>query len=178
MILPRILDAGDKYKIMTIFFGTNDAFNNLQGVPLARYGENIDKLVKLAKSHSIKVIVISPAVHVAELRAQLGGEPLGAEKTNGLYAAEAKSVATKNNVGFVDLFTKFLEHELPVNKLISDGIHFTPEGYKVLFDELMKEISDKYPEESPENIPVTLKLWGDLIQVQDREKMELYLFSE
>ncbi|CAH2351303.1 isoamyl acetate-hydrolyzing esterase [[Candida] railenensis] len=178
LILPEIL-KDDKFQIMTIFFGTNDAFSTFQGVPLERYSENIDYLVKLALKDNIKVVVISPALHDPTLFLEASGEkePIGSVGTNQKYAAAAKKVANDNDVGFVDLFTSFQNSGLSVKDLLWDGIHFTPNAYKLLFEELMKSIREKYPEEDPKTMAPSLTYWNQLADCQgDLEKMKKKLF--
>lgn len=164
---------------MTIFFGTNDAFTTFQGVPLERYLANIDYLIKLALKDGIKVVVISPALHDPTLFLEASGEkaPIGSVETNQKYAAAAKKVAKDNDVGFVDLFSTFQNSGVPVKDLLWDGIHFTPNAYKLLFEELMKLIRAKYPEEDPKTMGPSLVYWNQLADCQGNlEKMKKKLF--
>ncbi|KAL1588587.1 hypothetical protein WHR41_02380 [Cladosporium halotolerans] len=45
---------------------------------------------------------------------------------------------------------------------LSDGLHLSPEGYKVLFEELMETVKTYCPELLPENLPMVLPDWKDL----------------
>lgn len=42
------------------------------------------------------------------------------------------------------------------------GLHFSGEGYKILFDEVTKLIAEKYPDETPENIKNPIKMQWEL----------------
>lgn len=174
LILPKILES-EKFKLMTLFFGTNDAFATKQGIPLSKYSENIDQMVKLAKSHHIKVIVISPAVHNPAKLAE--GEPYCPPGANEKYMMAAKAVAEANDVGFIDLYTKVRDSDQSLDELIFDGIHLSKKGYKILYEELLKEISSRYPELSHEKIPEWLPQFQDLIKVEDKEDMEKLLLA-
>lgn len=41
------------------------------------------------------------------------------------------------------------------------GLHFNPEGYKILYTELMRLIETELPEHSPAEIPSVLPMWDD-----------------
>lgn len=55
--------------------------------------------------------------------------------------------------------------DAPVNDILRsylhDGLHFTRKGYDLLFDELMRLIVDKLPEQLPERIPFVVPAWDD-----------------
>ena len=38
------------------------------------------------------------------------------------------------------------------------GLHLTPEGYKVVFDELLKVLKKEYPDYPPYQMPYTVKV--------------------
>ena len=38
-------------------------------------------------------------------------------------------------------------------EIVSDGIHFTAKSYKILFEEIIRVIEEKYPELAPETCP-------------------------
>jgi lysophospholipase L1-like esterase len=41
------------------------------------------------------------------------------------------------------------------------GLHFTPAGYDVLFDEVTKVIANNWPDQLPESLPMVLPAWND-----------------
>lgn len=38
------------------------------------------------------------------------------------------------------------------------GLHFSGEGYKILFEEVTKCIAEKYPDQTPENLDRVIKM--------------------
>ena len=42
-----------------------------------------------------------------------------------------------------------------------EGLHFSPDGYRVLYAELMKLIERRWPEQIPEKLSYVLPAWGD-----------------
>lgn len=53
--------------------------------------------------------------------------------------------------------------DAPKNKvlaeLLSDGLHFTPAAYEIVFNELVKLITEKLPEHNPNNLPFVFPDW-------------------
>ena len=47
-------------------------------------------------------------------------------------------------------------------EIVSDGIHFTAKSYKILFEEIIRVIEEKYPELAPENLPSQLCDWKQI----------------
>lgn len=41
------------------------------------------------------------------------------------------------------------------------GLHLTPDGYRVLFHEVMATIAKTWPDQLPENLPTVLPAWDD-----------------
>lgn len=42
------------------------------------------------------------------------------------------------------------------------GLHFSPEGYRVVYDELMALIAHTWPDQVPEDLPFVLPAWNDV----------------
>ncbi|CAK7894683.1 isoamyl acetate-hydrolyzing esterase [[Candida] anglica] len=170
-ILPKLLEM-DKYSIMTIFFGTNDALNTFQGVPIDKTKKNLKFLVELSLKSGIKVILIGPALHSRELyrAANPDDDYVGSEENNRKYCEAAKSVSMETGVPFIDLCTEFDNSGLPINQLLVDGIHFTSNGYKILYESISNTIKSVYPEYSYENISPSLVLWRELEPAGDNPK--------
>lgn len=182
VILPEILKAASaengNVKLMYIFMGTNDAATTFQHVPLQKYKENLDKLAKLTASYGIKTVLVSPALHDQRLctiaREGRGDEqPFSSSATTREYADGAAEVARINKLPFVDLWTAFQKYggwsteavlagNVDLSALLVDGIHFTPEGYKVFFNELVSVINKGYPELAAENLTQILPHYSNL----------------
>lgn len=41
------------------------------------------------------------------------------------------------------------------------GLHLSPAGYEILFQELMKVVGERWPDQSPEKLPMVLPPWND-----------------
>lgn len=44
---------------------------------------------------------------------------------------------------------------------MNTGLHLNPEGYQIIFKELMLLIGKELPEHVPEKLPFVLPLWDD-----------------
>ena len=49
-----------------------------------------------------------------------------------------------------------------LRRFFSDGLHLTPDGYRVLYHQLMALISDTWPDQLPEKLPMVLPAWNEL----------------
>jgi len=41
------------------------------------------------------------------------------------------------------------------------GLHLSPAGYEILFQELMKVVGERWPDQSPDKLPMVLPPWND-----------------
>ncbi|EGW33676.1 uncharacterized protein SPAPADRAFT_59046 [Spathaspora passalidarum NRRL Y-27907] len=195
-ILPEILkaelnSAKDNVKLLTIFFGTNDAFqiedetNKVQSVEVEKYKENLNAMVELALANNIKPVIVGPGIHDCK-RVRLFFTDRPTEKapvTNKRlldYSNAAKEVAAKHKVAFVDTWNAFREYggwteqqlfdatglgEWEVGTLehlVPDGVHFSPLAYKILYEKLIEAIDKNYPELNADKLPEKLSYWRDL----------------
>ena len=191
-ILPPILQGLDNVKLMYIFFGTNDAnmytdkIGRKQATTIEEYLENIAECIDYAKGRGIKVIVVGPALHDANLSydyfKQRNPErnitgPSSSPMRNREYSQAAKAVATQKNVPFLDLWLRFQEalgyliDQLDYNnwkdcpnlsKWLVDGVHFSNEGYRLFYEGLLEVIRTLYPELAPENVPTKLRYYREV----------------
>ncbi|EMG46763.1 IAH1 Isoamyl acetate-hydrolyzing esterase [Candida maltosa Xu316] len=167
-----------------------DHINDIQTVELPRYKENIDYLITLAKSKDIKSIVVGPSLHDPRMCLEFfaeGGRQYTKDPNNNQrlyeYSEAAKEVAKKHNVPFIDLWNIFREtkgwtkeelFEVSIAKdnwsigedglktFLSDGIHFTGESYKILYNEIIKRIDENYPELKSDNLSINFSDWKDI----------------
>ncbi|KFY94055.1 hypothetical protein V500_03440 [Pseudogymnoascus sp. VKM F-4518 (FW-2643)] len=169
-IVGPILDAeeagGSSVRLMTIFFGTNDA--SVDAVTLERFIKNLTFIAKLVAERGISLIIVGPAL-INEDR----GITDKSTMRNLEYSNAACKVASELGVPFIDLWHAFLkskgwmegepilgkrghQSEQDFDDLLTDGVHFTGKGYKIWYDLLLQTIRDKYPELRTENLPTTL----------------------
>ncbi|KAG7663871.1 uncharacterized protein J8A68_002620 [[Candida] subhashii] len=206
-LLRKILRAElnstkDNIKLLTIFFGTNDAFqinddlSEIQSIPLERYKQNLSEMIEMALENNISPIIIGPTFHDTEraykffhAQGREVNSPAATHKRYYEYSEGAKEVATKYNVAFVDLWNAFRidggwskEQLLSGNEkagpgrvrdYISDGIHFKPLAYAIAYEEIMKAIRAHYPKLAPEKLPEKLSYWADI----DPNDVEYTLFK-
>lgn len=45
-----------------------------------------------------------------------------------------------------------------------EGLHFNPDGYRVLYTELMKLIEKQWPEQIPEKLSYVLPTWDNSVE--------------
>lgn len=186
-LLPKVLAefAGLEIKLMTIFFGTNDAttftdhIGEIQLVPIDRYKANLASLLELASQQNIKVIVVGPAFHDGKLSNEffatrerdVSEGPSSSCLRNREYSQAAQEVAMAHGSGFVDLWRAFQQDcGIPENdldsadhsKYLCDGLHFTPHAYELFYDELTATIREKYPELTPDVLKSPTAYYRDI----------------
>ncbi|ODM20654.1 hypothetical protein SI65_03707 [Aspergillus cristatus] len=174
-------------RFMTIFFGANDASlpRNAQYVPLDDYKKNLQTLVEhpATKAQNPRIILIAPPpineYQLESFDASKGLQhPSRTAHHTKLYAEAAREVSASLNVPVADLWTAFMNatgwkegqalpgsRDLPndenLSRLLSDGLHFTSEGYKVMFDVVMETIRKNWPDQDPEKLPFVFPGWVD-----------------
>ncbi|PWA82465.1 SGNH hydrolase-type esterase superfamily protein [Artemisia annua] len=137
----------------TVFLGANDA--SLPGstwerlhVPLEEYKENLRKIVRHLKecSPTMLIVLITPPPTDEEGRLEFAKSMYGEkamklpERTNevtGDYANGCVEVAKEFGVSSVNLWSRMQETQGWQKKFLSDGLHLTPDGNKVVFEEVL-----------------------------------------
>ena len=171
-VLDAVLDAElqgqTEVALSVIFFGSNDSVSDgPQRVPLEEYCQNIVKMVGKMKAAKIKTVLVTPARvdkqqwshHFAE------DAKVGYVRSDALYKEyrdQLLKIGEQEGIPVVDLYTEFGKHD--VSSLLTDGIHFSSEGYRVFFLALMKTIRENLPELAPENLPWHLPYWRDVTE--------------
>jgi lysophospholipase L1-like esterase len=175
-ILPKILEyehtEQSQIKIATIFFGTNDAvFQGMQKVEIPQYVDNMRKMIQLLQDRGIKVIVIGQGKHDKDNWNQRKPQDIekGILRSNEHameYNRALDSLAQELKVAYVDLYAGFEQYEGNWRDLLIDGVHFTGEGYKVMFQLVLDQIKKHYPEFLPENLTYKLPYWRNFDSVE------------
>ncbi|XP_076940907.1 GDSL esterase/lipase At5g62930-like [Bidens hawaiensis] len=138
----------------TVFLGANDAAlpgrtSEHQHVPIEEYKENLRKIVRHIKecSPTMLIVLITPPPIDEEGRLQYAKSLYGEkamtlpERTNevaGNYASACVEVAKELGVSAVNLWSKMQETQGWQKTFLSDGLHLTPDGNKVVFEEVVK----------------------------------------
>lgn len=159
LLLDKIfpLQSAKPPLVATVFFGANDAVllgrsSERQHVPLIEYKENLHRIIIHLKkcSDSMLVVLITPPPIDENGRRQYAratyGEnavelPERTNETTGTYAKCCIEVATASGVPVIDLWSRMQETVGWQQKYLSDGLHLTPEGNALLFEELVKRLS-------------------------------------
>jgi len=124
-----------KPTVVTISIGINDVWHRL-GAPhdenvLKAYKENVAKMVDMAQTNGIKVILLTPTI-IQEDPAAEGNKRLVH------YVDAMKAVALEKKCGLADLHAMFLEAlkhkpaDVKGNWLTTDGAHMSPLGDAVM----------------------------------------------
>lgn len=139
---------------VTVFFGANDASlpdqqQAHQHVPLEEYQTNLRAICAYFKNKwpSVAVVLITPPpIHEpARIRDMYGdnGPSRQPERTNeaaGTYAQACIAVAKELGHPVIDIWTQMQQFPDWQTSALCDGLHFTPSGNKILFDEVLKTL--------------------------------------
>jgi lysophospholipase L1-like esterase len=163
--------GGEKIRLLVIEAGTNDAaLNDRQHIPVERYRQNLMAMVESARSEGIERIVVVGPGPVDE---KMLAEPVDKSTMRNLeYSDVAKMVAEQYDVPFIDLWHAFMsqvgwKEGSPIagtrmkgasrlTSLMTDGVHFSGEGYRIWYHELLKIIANSFPQLETENLPTIL----------------------
>ncbi|OJJ50564.1 hypothetical protein ASPZODRAFT_126449 [Penicilliopsis zonata CBS 506.65] len=174
-------------RFMTIFFGANDAClqGNVQHVPLEDYKRNLRTIIEhpATKAQNPKIIMLTPPpVNEYQLKdfdaSKEQPHPSRTASHTKEYADAARQLASELGIPTADIWTAFMtaagwqqgqpltgSTELPNNdklaSLLTDGLHFTPAGYQIVYDEVMKTIRAHWPEQTPESLPMIYPGWTE-----------------
>lgn len=171
-----------KIQLAYVFFGTNDACRkgtsptNNEHMPLDRFVANMTAIVHEFRQRGIPLVVITPGVHDQKLWDTTHPEDLLTgdcrdNETNKLYQD-----AVKKHLGDVvpvlPLYDETMAwigkhgsekaHSGDYSEILSDGIHFSGLGYRILYDALMKLIEKHYPDRVPANMPLKFPHYSEL----------------
>ncbi|KAL3716874.1 hypothetical protein ACJRO7_008451 [Eucalyptus globulus] len=165
------LDSSKPPVATTIFFGANDAAlagrtSERQHVPVDEYKENLKKIVHHLKkcSPTMLIVLITPPPVDEEGRNEYAGSLYGKnarelpERTNevtGTYAQQCVQLSDELGVGAIDIWSKMQETEGWQKKFLSDGLHLTPEGNAVVYQEVIRVFNGAWlcAEEMPHDFP-------------------------
>lgn len=163
---------------------------NKQHIPLDEYKSNLEKIIKhpLIVAHNPRIILIAPPPineHLWWPRDQSNGYTSISRlaSTTKQYADAVIQLGSELNVPVVNLWKAFMDKtkfdmaawkigealpgaaSIPQNdvlvELMYDGLHFNPAGYDILFQEVMKLIAARWPEQMPDKLPMVFPAWND-----------------
>ncbi|KZS98929.1 SGNH hydrolase, partial [Sistotremastrum niveocremeum HHB9708] len=181
LVKKEVRDQYPKARIAIIFFGANDACiqPSPQYVPIPKFKSNLTHIIHRFTSTDspfyspeTKIILMTPPpINTYQRGAELGArnppQKLDREFNNTkAYADAVKEVAAAEGTVLVDIweavYDKAGRDEKALNKYLSDGLHFTPEGYAIVFDEIIKKISSELPELHHDNLKPVFPPWDQI----------------
>lgn len=147
-IFPRVLRsclrAGATVVAVAILLGTNDSAlpSSYQHVPVGEYAENLTKLVRFVRSLNIVPILMTPPP---------ASDPDRPPEILANYADVCKSVAQSTESPCIDLHSGFLARAGPdgLDAMFVDGVHFSTEGNRTLFDLVIAALPNIVPQLDP-----------------------------
>lgn len=158
---------------LTVFFGANDAclpdrYAAFQHVPLDEYKQNLHSIVSSLKKQWPKTLILlitpPPIDEDGRLRHPFVENPSGfPERTNeaaGSFAKACVETAEECGIAVVDLWTRMQQYTDWRKAYLSDGLHLTKEGNKVVFEEVMKKLEERGL--SLEKLKADLPLFADI----------------
>ncbi|KAM3345813.1 hypothetical protein ACQJBY_020381 [Aegilops geniculata] len=153
-VLDRAMEGAGPGAVVTVFFGANDAClpdrsQAYQHVPLGEYQDNLRAICAYFKNKwpSVSIILITPPpIHEpARIRDMYGDNDPSRhpERTNeaaSTYAQACIAVAKDLDHPVIDIWTQMQKFPDWQTSALSHGLHFTPVGNKILFDEVLKTL--------------------------------------
>ncbi|KAL8468182.1 hypothetical protein ACS0TY_031424 [Phlomoides rotata] len=166
-------ESGGAPLAVTVFFGANDAslpdrYGAFQHVPLDEYKQNLVAIVAFLKKQwaSTRIILITPPPidEAARILHPYVPNPSGLpERTNeaaGRYAKECVAAAAECGVAVIDIWERMQKLPNWEKTCLSDGLHLTPNGNKVVFEEVIAQLKDQ--KISPGTLPPDLPLFWQI----------------
>ncbi|GJE98146.1 SGNH hydrolase [Phanerochaete sordida] len=182
-----------KVQLLTLWFGANDACleHSPQHVPLADFAENLDTLVRAVRAPGSAhyapwtrvVLLTPPPVNTRQRGADLAARdpPRACDRdfeVTRQYAQAVREVGARHRLPVVDVWTMLWEgcgkEEAKLDKYLSDGLHTNAEAHALIYDGLMKVIAERWPEFSPERLPMVFPPWDQVITNPSLEKRVLF----
>jgi lysophospholipase L1-like esterase len=121
--------------------------------------------------HTNIILITPPPVNTyqreAELAARNPPEKLDRDfEFTRQYAEAVKSVGLQETVPVVDAWTMMYEaaerDERNLERFLWDGLHLRTEGYKLIYESLMKTIGEHYPELHHDNLQFVFPSWQEI----------------
>jgi lysophospholipase L1-like esterase len=161
-VFPTSAAAADNVKLVTVFFGANDAaLPDLSGarqhVPLDEYRRNLAAITAHIRRScgdgcAIALITPPPVDHAKRLafqRERYADDATGElERTNeaaGKYAAACVEVAAAEGLPVVELWQAMQAADGGAAQYLSDGLHLSPAGNAFVAEALLAVVAECWP---------------------------------
>jgi lysophospholipase L1-like esterase len=180
-VLPRIFVANENVLFYTVFLGANDAAvpGESQHVPLNTFGENLQTIITNIRSFTkedIPIIVMTPPPVDEEAWAKYRGSKTSCRtnEASKQYGQKAIQVATALNCKVLDTWTLLGGSGNDRTQHLSDGLHLSESGNRLVYQGLMELIETQLPDLAPmsdedgqgkygtQGVPMQEELWKKL----------------
>lgn len=143
--LPYILKewTGSDIRLVVLALGANDAAlasgpSAHQFTPVEEYGQNLLAISQaLQETLRCKIIWVTPPPIDDRVRA-MGDRTLANTK---VYAEKCRKMASEAGVPVIDAWQELQNVPDWTTRYLNDGLHLTPEGNRVLYDLIQREIN-------------------------------------
>ncbi|KAL5575290.1 hypothetical protein UlMin_016989 [Ulmus minor] len=157
-VLERVFSTAEGVDplAVTVFFGANDAClpdrcSAFQHVPLDEYKQNLNSIIAFLKKRwpTTRILLITPPPIDEEGRLQYPyventlNLPERTNEAAGAYAKACVSVAGECETPVIDLWTKMQEFPDWKKDCLRDGLHLTPSGNRIVFEEVLMKLRDE-----------------------------------
>ncbi|XP_039123876.1 GDSL esterase/lipase At5g45920 isoform X1 [Dioscorea cayenensis subsp. rotundata] len=177
LVVERAMDGvgvGDASpKAVTVFFGANDAClpdraGASQHVPLLEYQDNLRSICSFFKAQwptTIIVLITPPPIDEdGRLKNPYENNSSGLpDRTNefaGAYAKACVAIAKESDLPVIDIWSKMQSFPGWEKSFLSDGLHLTALGNRIVFEEVVLKLKEKGI--SLEAVPIDLPLFTDI----------------
>ncbi|XP_043698992.1 GDSL esterase/lipase At5g45920 [Telopea speciosissima] len=153
-VLEKVFPAEAETPLaIIVFFGANDAslpdrYGAFHHVPLHEYKQNLHSIVSFIKKRwpTTLVLLITPPPIDEDGRIQNpymenpSGLPERTNEAAGAYAKACIEVGKECGMPVVDLWSKMQQFPGWQKNHLSDGLHLTPSGNRIVFDEVVEKL--------------------------------------
>jgi lysophospholipase L1-like esterase len=144
-----------KPTVVVLMVGTNDRLNSGSFVDAKSYRKNVETLVDRIRKSGAKVLLVTPPPCIPELLFTRHDPVKFAEQSPVERMAEVRKllidVSKKHEVALVDFHQHLIENRIAddrkgsvirnvANSGVKDGVHLTPQGYKLLAELIAKKL--------------------------------------
>ncbi|KAN0083014.1 SGNH hydrolase-type esterase domain containing protein [Elaphomyces granulatus] len=182
-VFPKFFPAPQMVRVrfLSIFFGTNDSVLDqyYQHVPLEDYKENLRAIVghPLTRAQRPRILILTPPP-VSEYMLEAIEDVRGSRTASNTkrYADACREVANSLDIPVVDIWSAFMgiagwhdgqalpgSKDIPRNvnleNLLTDGLHPSAQGYKIMYNEFMRVIRAVWPDQAPDALPMVFPGW-------------------
>ncbi|KAG8967050.1 hypothetical protein FRC03_010798 [Tulasnella sp. 419] len=180
-IFPKRTDNVPKIRLLTLWFGANDAClePSPQYVTRDKFIQNLRQMISMVQSSDsehyspdTRIILITPppiseTARAADLSSRNPPIALDRSASNTKSFADAVIELGKElSLPVVDIYGPISEASGGTDDglvpYLYDGLHLSAAGYKILYDALIKTIASEYPDLHYENLPMVYRPWAQL----------------